>query len=62
MSQQGLAGETARAEALATGWPDKKETLRPSGVGVKSTLSSSKIHRYRGHGERPCCKFAGADT
>lgn len=62
MSQQGLGGETARAEALANGWPDKKETFRPSGVGVKSTLSSSKIHRYRGHGERPHWKFGGTDT
>lgn len=52
MSQQGLGGETARAEALATGWSDKEETFRHSGVGVKSTLSSSNIHRYRGHGER----------
>lgn len=62
MSQQGLGRKTARAEALATGWPDTEETFRPQGVGVKSTLFSSKIHRYRGHGKRPHWKFGGADT
>lgn len=49
MSQLGVRGNTAHAEVLAAGWPDKEETFRPRVVGVKGTPHSNKNHRYKGH-------------